>query len=448
MKILHYFLGFPPYRTGGMTTFAMDLMCSQVNDGNEVISLWPGKMNFIFDNKTKIKHRKKNNGIDNYEIINPLPVPLDEGIKDIKYFIKSNDNDCYEIFLNELKPEIIHIHTLMGIHREFIEAANKLGIKTIFTTHDYFGICPKVTLYKYGSVCDEDMNCSECVKCNCNALSIMKIKLIQNPVYRLLKNSFILKCVRKKHRNRFFYEEETKNKKNMVQIDEKKKYYKQLRDYYISILEKIDCIHFNSNLTKDIYLKYLTPKNYKMISISHKNIVEHKKIQKKGSDKVRFTYLASTKPYKGFYLLKEALDELYKNSEYKFELNVYSQISENDKSEYMKVYDNGFTQDELEKIFAQTDILVAPSIWYETFGFTVIEALNYGVPVLISSNVGAKDVVGEKGIIFNANDKNSLIIALKIINKEKIISMKNKTIKLKMWNDFYNEIIKLYKDKL
>ena len=29
----------------------------------------------------------------------------------------------------------------------------------------------------------------------------------------------------------------------------------------------------------------------------------------------------------------------------------------------------------------ETDIMVAPSIWYETFGFTVLEALSYGVPV-------------------------------------------------------------------
>ena len=37
MKILHYFLGFPPYRTGGLTKYAYDLMQAQVADGNEVI---------------------------------------------------------------------------------------------------------------------------------------------------------------------------------------------------------------------------------------------------------------------------------------------------------------------------------------------------------------------------------------------------------------------------
>lgn len=37
MKIIHYFLGFPPYRSGGLTKYAFDLMKAQVNDGHEVL---------------------------------------------------------------------------------------------------------------------------------------------------------------------------------------------------------------------------------------------------------------------------------------------------------------------------------------------------------------------------------------------------------------------------
>ena len=37
--------------------------------------------------------------------------------------------------------------------------------------------------------------------------------------------------------------------------------------------------------------------------------------------------------------------------------------------------------------------MVTPSIWFETFGFTVLEALSYGVPVVISGTVGAKDIL-------------------------------------------------------
>ena len=43
MRILHYGLGFPPYRTGGMTKFCMDIMAEQRNIGHDVALLWPGQ---------------------------------------------------------------------------------------------------------------------------------------------------------------------------------------------------------------------------------------------------------------------------------------------------------------------------------------------------------------------------------------------------------------------
>ena len=58
MIILHYFLGFPPYRTGGLTKYAFDLMKSQADDGNDVMALWPGEIK-NYSCKPKIKERKK-----------------------------------------------------------------------------------------------------------------------------------------------------------------------------------------------------------------------------------------------------------------------------------------------------------------------------------------------------------------------------------------------------
>ena len=45
----------------------------------------------------------------------------------------------------------------------------------------------------------------------------------------------------------------------------------------------------------------------------------------------------------------------------------------------------------ISKSFKQMDLLIVPSIWKETFSLITLEALSYGIPVLISNNVGAKD---------------------------------------------------------
>ncbi len=96
-------------------------------------------------------------------------------------------------------------------------------------------------------------------------------------------------------------------------------------------------------------------------------------------------------------------------------------------SPYIKIHDR-YAYTELGEIFDHTDVLVAPSIWYETFGFTVLEALSYGVPVVISGNVGAKDILVQgAGIVIENIDVHSLYSVLQEITPAKLSAM-NETI--------------------
>lgn len=88
-------------------------------------------------------------------------------------------------------------------------------------------------------------------------------------------------------------------------------------------------------------------------------------------------------------MLKAALDKLWEERQ-DFQLDVHFVPQE--MSPYIKVH-NRYGYSELQEIFAKTDVLVAPSIWYETFGYTVLEALSFGVPVIMSGTVGAKYIL-------------------------------------------------------
>ena len=90
MNILHYALGFPPYRTGGLTKYAIDLAREQVMEGHNVSLIWPGEIKLI-GKKNKIRKRSLVLGINSFEIINPLPVSYDEGIVDIRDY---QSNKC------------------------------------------------------------------------------------------------------------------------------------------------------------------------------------------------------------------------------------------------------------------------------------------------------------------------------------------------------------------
>ena len=93
-------------------------------------------------------------------------------------------------------------------------------------------------------------------------------------------------------------------------------------------------------------------------------------------------------------------------------------------------------------------ILVAPSIWYETFGFTVLEALSFGIPVIVSDHVGAKDIVGNAGIIVKAGDISELknVIEALINDPDNLSKLKDNAKKkeVKTWKQFVDENYELY----
>jgi hypothetical protein len=58
MRIVHYSLGFPPYRTGGMTKYCLDIMEEQIKAGHDVAMLWPGKIKQYGDECKIVKGKK------------------------------------------------------------------------------------------------------------------------------------------------------------------------------------------------------------------------------------------------------------------------------------------------------------------------------------------------------------------------------------------------------
>lgn len=420
MKILHYALGFPPHRTGGLTKYCLDLMKEQIKNGHEVGMLWPGRIKkYGYFTKIEKRNNEELEKIEcmSYELINPLPVPLLDGISNIDAFIQAKDEMVFYNFLKENNIQVIHIHTLMGLPKEFIEMAQKLNIKLIYTTHDYFGICPKWGLIYNGSVCEDDQECKKCVECNKTALSLNKIKVLQSNVYKVIKYSKVISYLRAKH-NKNLYEESKNEFDNRIIINQdlinQSIKYKELRQYYISMLQKMDKILFNSTNTEKIYKKYFsTNSNGKVLSITHESIKDNREIREYNGI-LNIGYLGPITEHKGFFNVKNICDELYKKFNGKFNLHIFSEYSGDEK--YL-VKHKPYKYNELNIVMHTIDLLIVPSLWNETFGFTVAEALSYGVPVLVSNKVGAKDLLEENksGIIYKDNEelKNILLYMFK-----------------------------------
>lgn len=438
MNILHYTLGLPPYRSGGLTKYSVDLMKSQTSKGQQVFLLFPG--GFSVSQKTKIKPSLDYEGIQVFEIINPLPVSLLGGVIKPVEFMNRTYSNGYKSFLLKIQPDIIHIHTLMGIHKEFFMAAKELNIKIIYTTHDYYGICPKVNLIdSNGEVCVDNESGNKCVTCNQNAYSLPLIYLMQTKTYRTIKDKKLVKNLRKiKNENINTLQNSDKTKQsekvNLSLADN----FISLRDYYFDIFRFIDLFHFNSETTKDEFKRYLDLKGA-VLPISHNNILDNRKKKFYNvNSPLKISFLGPLDKYKGFPLLHESISKLLSHGQTNWELNVYGNNTElaleQRESDHI-TFHGRYQQDELENIFDNTDVLVVPSIWKETFGFIGLEALSFGVPVIVSEHVGCKDIIkhGETGIIFSPNPKELTKVLVKLINDRKILEKMNQNI---VNNDF------------
>ena len=416
MKILHYSLGFPPYRSGGLTKFSMDLMREQIREVHDVSLLWPGEIK-LFGTGISVKKGSSVDGIKSYEVINPLPVSYDEGIKDFDAFINVGDISVYDNFLDELKPDVIHVHTLMGLHKSLLESAKKRNIRLVFTTHDFFPICPKVTMFRKGKICDSIESCEECGVCNNTALSLKKIKILQSPAYRTAKDSPIVKKLRKQHRDDYLGDDTGRDENGSVGAADD---FRKLRDHYGEMLKLMDVIHYNSNVTKAAYEKVFELGKSVIVPITHSDISDRRKTKDFSSDVLRIRYLGAQSGAKGYLVLKDGLDKLWQERQ-DFCLDVHFEPVQ--KEPYMKSHDR-YSYSELEDVFDNTDVLIAPSIWYETFGFTVLEALSYGVPVIISDTVGAKDIMAEGvGIVIEGISGDKIAQTIGGLDRDKLKEM-------------------------
>lgn len=420
MRILHYALGFPPYRSGGLTKLCVDLMVQQAKEEHTVAMLWPGQMRFVNQEVAIKKHENvklSSQDILSFEVINPLPVSFDEGIADIAAFTKNVGAEVYRRLLDNFRPDVIHVHTLMGLHKSFLEAAKNKKIRLVFTAHDFFPICPKVTMFRHGALCDCVQTCENCGICNATALSLNKIRILQSPAYRELKDSSIVKKLRKQHRDGYLSEATADDTADPVGTADD---YKKLRNYYYSLLKLMDMVHYNSSVTKKVYESVFDLPNSCIVVITHSDIKDNRKVKDYSSDCLHIRYLGPQSGAKGYQLLKSALDKLW-DMQQNFFLDVHFEPMES--APYIKSHER-YSYAELEKIFDETDVLVAPSIWYETFGFTVLEALSYGVPVIISGNVGAKDILVQgAGVVIENIDAQKLFTILQNITPDKLRAM-------------------------
>lgn len=407
MKILHVTMVDPQVGQGGLSKYCKELMECETAMGHNVSVIYPGKLGSK-SQKVIIKKAASNY----FTIHGALPAAITYGIDNPERYMASADSEIYRNWLAGQNYDIIHVHSIQGIHREFFLSAKWLEIPMVFTTHDYYPICMKCNLVDENNQICEEHSPFKCQKCNAvGGLTYRDQAIRQSKIYHRIKTQKWHSAALKNYL--YLKNFLGMSRKRDALTSDQAKAYSRYNSYRKDIFNTFTLIHCNSFETMKIYKRFFPNKKYDAIPITHAGLKRLPK-EKNETSVYNIGYMGGMSRHKGYDIFESALDKLKNIRVINWVAWFYGGPFLGKKDSERRKYCKYFTKAEEEDVWSKLDILVVPSQWRETFGFVVQEALCHGIPVICSDLVGSKDLVKQLDghLIFQYNNINSLADAI------------------------------------
>lgn len=293
-----------------------------------------------------------------------------------------------ERLVSEIDPDVIHFIGTSIIAAPRLRYLNKPLFATI---ESYPALCPKGDRWYHGK--------EEC-KIRCNLKEFFSCQQDSDEIGKM-KNKWYLKY------NLFF-------------LAYTYHYYKKLNLALASCTLISISRYMQQLLLQHNYQSTVIPN---ILDVNQFSPVEKKINAEKKDKKVKILYLGSLLRSKGPQILLEALKgvdcrcDLYGEGNLKPELQEY--IKKNNLDAEIHPF---IPYEKIPGLYAQTDLVVFPSIWPEPFGRIAMEALAAG-KIVIASDIGAiRETVEKMGILVKPGNSEELrqSILTVIKNKQKI----------------------------
>lgn len=336
------------YRKGGSQTYLLELKQKLEEEGHEIIM-------FSMTSEENLPCEYSSHFVDHVDYTLGGLQKIKNSLKLI-YSKEAYDKLCH--LIEETKPDLAHVNLIYHqLTPAVLHALNKYKIPMVYISHDFKLICPNYKLYHNG-VCRKCYGGKylNCVSSKCHKGSFVGSALVTMEAYvhKWLKSYELLdKIIAPSH----YIEEE------LLAAGIKR--------------EKVICLPNFLTMKREIDLN---------------------QIQKEET----LLYYGRLSPEKGLLVLLEALTQV----KYPFQVKIIGKGPQRKELEQFVMKHKltnvsflGFMSGEaLQREIASAKGVVAPAIWNEPFGLTVIESLSLGTPV-IGSGVGAirENIVDGKG---------------------------------------------------
>lgn len=291
---------------------------------------------------------------------------------------------------------IIHVHGwTKALSSSVFDIAFKMKLKVVLTLHDYFTACPNGGYFNYkrNEICHLKPLSWKCIKCNCDSRNY------GFKVYRIIRQFVQNKIVKLNDKL-----------ENVVTISE--------------FSEKI--------------LKPTLGKNTKITRIYNPIDINENAEKVDPSKNEYYLYVGRISKEKGVDLFCQVITELGLKGIVVGDGDERKKLEE----QYPNIEFTGWkNKDEVKQYMKGARALIFPSRWYEGAPLTPLEAMQYGIPCMVSNVSSAIDYIKNNGKIFELNSKS--------LREEIPIYEKNIEEYSKNAFEYLNEKKKeIYKDKI
>ncbi|MFZ2333451.1 MAG: glycosyltransferase family 4 protein [Sideroxyarcus sp.] len=314
-------------------------------------------------------------------------------------------------YLKQFKPDIVHFFHLGLLSASAIDMCEELGIPMVMTPTDFWLICPNNQLrLPDNSLCTgPDRDSVNCMK---HAVSNNQPQYVAG-IFNLLPHMVVAALIRAINRGAFSKSWFSP----FVRALSKRAGFLRER------MNELDRVIVPTRLMEKMLVK--NGLNPSKVSYSRFGI-RPAKLETYEPDiagKFRIGFIGGLAEHKGVHLLISALRRLPDIAS--LELKIYGrndlfpgylkklrQLAKDDQRIH---FCGTFPNEQIGKIFAELDVLVVPSIWYENTPLVIYSAQAAGCPVIASNLGGMAEVVEHEinGLLFEAGDISGLAGSIK-----------------------------------
>lgn len=343
----------------------------------------------------------------------------------VKTYANKNIDVVFELVLKEVKPDIIHIQHLLFLSLGIIDVAKKNNIPIIFTSHDYWLICQKGQLIREGNILCSTVDQYLCTVCLATQLTLNPFSAY---MYRFLKKcvpiSWMCFC-----RNIYL---------SLVGIMPRGASNANLkllarREHVFNAVTDIDNFIAPSEFMRQKLFESGIPKEKIYFCQYGIDTKRYQAVKKEKAETLRFTFIGTLLPTKGIDLLIKAFKSVKATD---ILLNIYgrqalyagfegfyrSLIKEKGHDSRIR-FMGEIENDKIENVYAHTDVLVVPSVWYENTPLVILEALASQTPVLAARIGGIPELIQDRvnGLLFVPNDCKDLVDKLRLLSGDRAL---------------------------